>query len=424
MSDISDVNLSSTESTVKSVHNEPSSVSERPCQSSSANDQLQSDKQKQSVKARPTDVKWTPPADHKVTDPTDVLTETVTPAPESDTKYGAYGFSGAGVKTFNFRGAGLYDGLNHGETSDEVSEMCTEESIEKMTNSVEGILSLSESSGKDTFAQAQLYSWPEKSEANELEDSDDQMNELIGSYREISMDEGTQDDNDTDNEVSNLSPDSAAEEDGKRPNTLFLPKSWNATPDAGSSDKANAMYVGSEDSKSDDMNLEEILSCLQGLVLRDGDMVSFVAENLQEKIKMASPVLKKEDGSSSSRSGSPSLYRQSFTPLLPPVDSAAIQQLELHCQKVASMLDTTAENLTGTLHSISSLAVDCLDTYKDGVCRTCDSMDANIKSMYQLMAKCEEMSYSMRPIFKLQNQIKEISRLVDIMENLSSGNNG
>lgn len=74
-----------------------------------------------------------------------------------------------------------------------------------------------------------------------------------------------------------------------------------------------------------------------------------------------------------------------------------------------------------------------LTVYKDSVCKTCDAMDSNIKvyvtslkhvpiyftyiyifvhlffifyqSMYQLMAKCEELSKAMTPIYKLADQV-------------------
>ena len=33
---------------------------------------------------------------------------------------------------------------------------------------------------------------------------------------------------------------------------------------------------------------------------------------------------------------------------------------------------------------ISALTVDTVETYRDGVCKTCDAVDGNIKSMYQV----------------------------------------
>ncbi|GIY78902.1 BLOC-1-related complex subunit 6 [Caerostris extrusa] len=55
------------------------------------------------------------------------------------------------------------------------------------------------------------------------------------------------------------------------------------------------------------------LSELQGTLTVDGDLVTFVAEDLQEKIKMSSPVSRWTDSSfPGSRSSTPSLYRQAL----------------------------------------------------------------------------------------------------------------
>ncbi|XP_076367631.1 BLOC-1 related complex subunit 6 isoform X1 [Tachypleus tridentatus] len=155
------------------------------------------------------------------------------------------------------------------------------------------------------------------------------------------------------------------------------------------------------------------LSELQGMLTFDGDMVSFVADDLQEKIRLSSPNSRR-----GSRSSTPSLYRQALTPQVPLLDPGALADLEIQAQKVASCLDNMLENLSGTLHSISSLTVDCMENYEKAVCKTCDAVDSNTKAMYQLMAKCEELSNSMKPVYKMSEEIKEIKRVIDCFENI------
>ncbi|XP_042210571.1 uncharacterized protein LOC121858307 isoform X2 [Homarus americanus] len=166
-------------------------------------------------------------------------------------------------------------------------------------------------------------------------------------------------------------------------------------------------------------------SALQGagIVTRQGDIISFVADDLHNKIKLSSPVSKTVASFPGSRSSTPSLLRTALAPQVPPIDPSIINDIETHARHIATSVDTLIENLTGTLLSISALTVDCVETYRDAVCKTCDAVDANIKSMYQLMAKTEELSKSMKPIYKLQEQIKEVRRLLDMFENLihSSG---
>ncbi|XP_011308416.1 uncharacterized protein BORCS6 isoform X2 [Fopius arisanus] len=157
---------------------------------------------------------------------------------------------------------------------------------------------------------------------------------------------------------------------------------------------------------------------LEGTVMQEGDMVLFVAEDLENKIKLSSPVTKKGETPSfpGSRSSTPCLYRQALNPQLPLPDHNALNELEMEARKIATSVDSLTENLAAILHSASAVTVDCLETYRDAVCKTCDAVDHNIKSMYQLMAKCEELSKSMGPIYKLADQVKEMKRLLDLFE--------
>lgn len=186
---------------------------------------------------------------------------------------------------------------------------------------------------------------------------------------------------------------------------------------------------------------------LEGTVMQDGDMVLFVTEDLENKIKLSSPVTKKGEIPSfpGSRSSTPCLYRQALTPQLPLLDHNILNELEIEARKVATSVDALTENLAAILHSVnyfpyysnvwflmilisdvadvteqmfdpwiisttffqaSALTVGCLEAYRDAVCKTCDAVDHNIKSMYQLMAKCEELSKSMGPVYKLAEQMQ------------------
>ncbi|XP_071439136.1 BLOC-1-related complex subunit 6 isoform X2 [Hetaerina americana] len=123
------------------------------------------------------------------------------------------------------------------------------------------------------------------------------------------------------------------EGDGRRPDKLDLPRSF----DSGS---------GSAFTKA----LENLH--LEGTVSQEGDMVLFVAEDLETKIKLSSPVSRNEPVAfPASRSSTPSLYRQALTPQLPTIDSNVLNDLEIEARKVATSVDTLTENLAGILHS-------------------------------------------------------------------------
>lgn len=143
----------------------------------------------------------------------------------------------------------------------------------------------------------------------------------------------------------------------------------------------------------------DFLNNLEGTVTKNGDMVTFVAEDLENKLKQTSPSM-------------PVRPLGRFV-----LDVNLLNDLEFEARNIAASVDTLTETLSGVLHNMSALTVECLEIYRDVVCKTCDSIDANIKSMYQLMAKCEELSKEMEPIYKLVQQVKDIKHILDLFEN-------
>lgn len=149
----------------------------------------------------------------------------------------------------------------------------------------------------------------------------------------------------------------------------------------------------------EESNKMNFLNNLEGTVTKSGDMVTFVAEDLENKLKQTSPTV-------------PVIPLGRFV-----LDTNLLNDLEFEARNIAASVDSLTETLSGVLHSMSALTVECLEIYRDVVCKTCDSIDANIKSMYQLMAKCEELSKEMEPIYKLAQQVKDIKHILDLFEN-------
>ncbi|XP_054713353.1 BLOC-1-related complex subunit 6-like [Uloborus diversus] len=281
---------------------------------------------------------------------------------------------------------------------------------------------------------------------------------MTGSYGEISLDRellsgAKNSDSQSSREDDKLLPfcedkDDVANEDGlrekKRPDSLILtktspvlPKNDEASasaPESGcvqqvhqsqqTSDGRTTSAEASPSLSSDEFALHSSglartgsdtsgLSELQGTLTVDGDLVTFVAEDLQEKIKMS-----KSSSFPGSRSSTPSLYRQTLQPSVQVIDPNVLTDLETHAKKVATCVDTMLENLSGTLQSISSLTVDCMETYENSVCKTCDAVDVNIKAIYQLVAKCEELSNSMGPLYRISENIKQIKKMLDQLEHI------
>jgi len=98
------------------------------------------------------------------------------------------------------------------------------------------------------------------------------------------------------------------------------------------------------------------------------------------------------------------------------IDTGVINDIEKDARRLATDVDAMIENLSCILQSISALTVEHVQTYRDGVCKTCDSVDSNIRAMYQLMAKWEELNKNMAPAYRISSQIKDIKRLLDMFE--------
>ncbi|UYV74234.1 C17orf59 [Cordylochernes scorpioides] len=161
-------------------------------------------------------------------------------------------------------------------------------------------------------------------------------------------------------------------------------------------------------SSGDDVAIASQLSAdsslADGCIMVDGDMLAFVADDLQEKIRMSSPP-------------PPPAAVVATPPITLHSAPQVLADITLQAHGLATCIDSLMNKLTESLHSISSITLESLQTFESATCKSCDSIDANIKLMYQVVAKCEELSHSMKPLYKVSDDIKEIKRLLDIFEN-------
>jgi len=175
----------------------------------------------------------------------------------------------------------------------------------------------------------------------------------------------------------------------------------------------------------------------EGIVEQEGQQVTYVAQDFTQKIKLTRDAQLQEQipqaatqrhHSTTSISGSEKIPKiGSTTTERSSISSAAsvhsaedintvINDIELEAKKLASSIDTLTENLTGVLHSLSSMTVDCTFVACDGVSQLTSSADASIKVMYQVFAKCEELNKAVRPLYSIHQQLKDTKRLLDKVE--------
>jgi len=122
--------------------------------------------------------------------------------------------------------------------------------------------------------------------------------------------------------------------------------------------------------------------------------------------------------------GDVAIRRQETKPVNVMADPMLLLTLEREARRLASDVDSVVENLACILQSISALTVETVETYRDGVCKTCDAVDDNIKGMYRLIARWEELNKSMAPCYKLSSQIKDIRKALDTFDGTLSSSGG
>lgn len=162
---------------------------------------------------------------------------------------------------------------------------------------------------------------------------------------------------------------------------------------------------------------------------------SFVVEDIVNKIRLtsltqqgslastdeiSSPSLSSSivdvPSAQSSRSISPSYILTDTHQFLPPIDKRILDDIEVYSRELAQEFVTSIEQLTSTLHNMSATSVCCLQTYRDVVGEKLnDTIETNIKTIYSFIAQAEQLSSQLEPIYKLQEKITCIKRLLDIL---------
>ncbi|KAJ7354866.1 hypothetical protein OS493_029421 [Desmophyllum pertusum] len=101
---------------------------------------------------------------------------------------------------------------------------------------------------------------------------------------------------------------------------------------------------------------------------------------------------------------------------IPPVDPEILNDLELRATDIAGNLDHMLATLANSLKAMSQVSTECLGAYSTCVDHASETVDVNIKSMYTLIARCEELNASLKPVQNMAEEVKEIKKTLDIFE--------
>ncbi|RWS27959.1 hypothetical protein B4U80_02843 [Leptotrombidium deliense] len=237
---------------------------------------------------------------------------------------------------------------------------------------------------------------------------------MTSSYTEISFGDSDCDDQ-TDVEEMGLFNDIGDERspvDPNDPKALQMSRGSLSLPQLSSkivdwSEKAKAEYDAAfnADKRSNRSITAEPAGSIE--YTEDG-MVTYVAEDLETQLRLSSP--------NSSRSYSVTSDENLKIVENVTVDPLFLNELEKRTKQISNNLNAMVQHISNYTHNVTSMTVNCVREYEKCLMNTCDDIDASIKLMYQLIAKCEELNEAMSPIDALNTEIKEVKRLLDLFE--------
>ncbi|KAJ6665771.1 hypothetical protein lerEdw1_001243 [Lerista edwardsae] len=104
--------------------------------------------------------------------------------------------------------------------------------------------------------------------------------------------------------------------------------------------------------------------------------------------------------------------------LIPAIDPQALRDLASLAVQVAAQVDELLRNVHGALQTLTTLSVGCIQTYRDSVEGLGEAVDTSIRSMYTLMARCEELDKEMLPVPVLARRIRDMKSALERLEGL------
>lgn len=235
---------------------------------------------------------------------------------------------------------------------------------------------------------------------------------MTSSYTEISF--GS--DNGSDNDLMTETDDQFGERDAETPNVMQLSShivSWASERTKADYDEEYGSGTAGGDERSTDASTERPPT--RPSTSDDvNQIVSFVADDLEHQLKLSSP---SRTISSLSKESSVTIGKsESSQPPSILVDVQLLNQIEAQAAELNDNVSQMMLHISTSTHTLSKLTVECMNSYENCLTKTCDSVDANIRSMYQLMAQMEELNRSMGSIERIKTEVKQVNHLLDLFE--------
>ncbi|OTF80322.1 hypothetical protein BLA29_001995 [Euroglyphus maynei] len=95
-----------------------------------------------------------------------------------------------------------------------------------------------------------------------------------------------------------------------------------------------------------------------------------------------------------------------------------ISDIETRAMMIAENLNQIMTYINSYSTNITTTSLDVMEIYRDNVFDACDHIDADIKLMYKIISKCEELNKSLGFLDELRNRIKDIKQTLDTFERI------
>merc|ERR1712227_890765 len=121
------------------------------------------------------------------------------------------------------------------------------------------------------------------------------------------------------------------------------------------------------------------------------------------------PTMSTTDYTESLSTSSEDLLKTNRDKRIPPIDPTIISELEEQAKTGSKSVEKMVKYLGNELSKVTTITEETVNTYDVAVQHVHSEVETNIRSMYALMAKCEELDEKMKPVTELAKQVQEIN---------------
>lgn len=103
---------------------------------------------------------------------------------------------------------------------------------------------------------------------------------------------------------------------------------------------------------------------------------------------------------------------------IPQVDPSVLTELEEQARYTSRSLSNLMSYLVKELKEITNATKETVCVYDKTIEHTQREVEKNIRSMYGLIAKCEELDHKMKPVNELASQVHDLNEMLSQLEEI------